>query len=828
MKSKNYFYTILFYLYHVIHVTLLMGLIISCLVLGTWLTIQWYFIPQLPSTELLKDVHLQVPLHIYTEDNVFMAEYGEQRRIPVTMEQVPPLLIKAILAAEDDRFYEHKGVDLKSLLRAAFSLLKTGEKLQGGSTITMQVARNFFLSYEKTYLRKFKEILLAFKIEDELPKEEILKLYLNKIYFGHRAYGVGAAAQIYYGKNINELTLAQFAILASLPKAPSNNNPLINSASALERRNYILGRMLFLKYISEEQHNTAVNAPLTAKLHKLVPEVDALYVAEMVRSYLFEKFGEKAYTSGFKVFTTINTRLQERANAAVRRTLFRYDRIRGYKGPLDHVSIPKKLSDVEKWADKILQKYTVLEELIPSVVLRVRSKSIIAYNQKAGQFKISWRGISWAHKRGRYPRRARQVVRRGDIIMARPLSRKKSKKSEKSQEQDYKPLPDDDSQHSKFKKVRWSLYQIPKVEGALVAIKPRNGAIRALAGGFDSRHSSFNRVTQAQRQPGSSFKPFIYSAALAKGYSPSSPVKDAKRRSGWTPRNYTREYYGWTTLRTALKYSFNASAVRLLERIGVGHAINHITKFGFKRNKIPVNLTIALGTGEVTPLELTTGFAVFANGGFLITPYFIDRIEDMNGNVIFSANPPKICPRCPIDIMEISTNVHSDILVPHKICTKTPRYARRVISSNNAYGMNSMLRDVIRSGTARRARRLKRRNLAGKTGTTNNQHDVWFSGYSPDIVTTVWLGFDTPRSLGYRATGGNTALPMWIDFMSVALGGKSIQSFSSSSSGRSAKKKSSVKSETRRKTKKRTQKKRTAKKRKATKKKSTVIPEQLF
>jgi len=400
MKIKHYLKNILYYPYKVIHVTLLMGLLLSLIVVGAWLTIQWYFIPQLPSTEILKDVHLQVPLHIYTRDNTFIAEYGEQRRIPMTMEQTPKLLVKAVLAAEDDRFYEHQGVDLKSLFRAVLSLLKTGEKLQGGSTITMQVARNFFLSQEKTFLRKFKEILLAFKIEDELPKEDILGLYLNKIYFGHRAYGVGAAAQIYYGKNIGELTLAQWAMLAGLPKAPSNNNPLTNPQRALERRNYVLERMRVLEYVSIEEHDEAINAPLTAKLHGLTPEMDALYATEMVRSFLVEKFGkETAYTSGYKVFTTIDNRLQERANSTVRRTLFRYDRIRGYRGPLDHVSIPKNVPDIETWANKILQKYAILEELVPTIVLNVWRKSIIVYNLKAGRFKIPRGYIGFAYRR---------------------------------------------------------------------------------------------------------------------------------------------------------------------------------------------------------------------------------------------------------------------------------------------------------------------------------------------------------------------------------------------------------------------------------------------
>jgi penicillin-binding protein 1A len=767
-----------------VYVTLLVSLQLCLLAAVTTAAIQWYFIPQLPPIDRLKEARLQVPLQIYTKDGVFIAEYGEQRRIPTTVSQVPEQLIKAILAAEDDRFYEHPGVNLKSLFRAAFSFIKTGEKRQGGSTITMQVARNFFLTPDKTIKRKFDEILLSLKIEEELTKNEILELYLNKIYFGHRAYGINAGAEVYYGKKLDQLNLAQWAMLAGLPKAPSTNNPITNPQRAKERRNYVLGRMLALSYISKAEYQEALNAPLTARLYKRLPEIDALYIAEMVRSYLLEKLGEDAvYTNGYKVFTTIDSRLQEIATMALRRNLFRYDKRHGFKGAIDHVEIPKGVK-VNEWADNILDNYPLVGPLVPSIVLRVRRRSIIAYNDQAGEFKIRWSDISWArqyindNRRGRYPKSARRVVKRGDIIMAKPHLDNQQwyrKTSEKKglKKVTYKLQPSDNAVSPP--EIRWSLSQIPEVEGAFVALNPKDGAIQALVGGFDFYKSKFNRVTQAQRQPGSAFKPFIYSAALNKGYSRYSPINDAPivfkvGDEMWSPRNYSHEYYGWTTLGKALAHSYNVSSVRLLDKVGVDYAINHLSKFGFEPERIPKNLTIVLGTGEVTPLDLTSGYSVFANNGFQVKPYFIDHIENSEGTAIFSANPLRICRNCPREVLATSGDTPSSILVPHTLCTQTFRYAPRVINSSNASTITSMLKDVIRTGTGRAALVLDRKNIAGKTGTTNDQRDAWFSGYSShDLVATAWVGFDIPRSLGNKETGGNTALPMWIEFMGNVL-----------------------------------------------------------
>ena len=859
MSLKSYFLKIL-------HVTLLMGLLLTLLIVGLVAAIQWYFLPQLPPVERLKEVHMQVPLQIYSKDKAFIAEYGTQHRIPVDVENMPPLLIKAVIASEDERFYEHPGVDLKGLLRAVVSLFKTGKRRQGGSTITMQVARNFFLTSKRTFTRKFNEIALALKIDDELSKDEIIGLYLNKIYLGHRAYGMGAAAQVYYGRDLDKLTLAELAMLAGLPKAPSTNNPLSNPERAIGRRNYVLGRMLTLNYIIKEQYDTASKAPITAKHHKLIPEMDGLYLAEMARSFLLEKFGEEGIYKGYKVFLTIGSRLQEKADSALRRTLYRYDRRHGYKGALDHVSIPKKMksSEVKKWAHKILKKYPVASTLVPSLVLSVSSNRIIAYNRKVGQFRIPWTSIRWArryiteNRRGRFPRSARSVAKRGDIIMARYfIKRKKKRKTDKTVAYEVASKAAE-SQQAKFKRASWSFYQIPEVAGALASINPNDGSIIALAGGIDFRYSKFNRAIQAKRQPGSSFKPFIYSAAFSKGYTDRSRINDKKivfyvGGGRWIPKNSSHKYYGWVTLRTALTYSFNVTAIRLLKKVGVPYTIDHIAKFGFDKTKIPRNFTIALGTAEVTPLELATGFAVFANGGFRVKPYFIDHIEDINGKVVYSANPFKVCHKCPEEILLSEKAIESNVLVPHQACSLTPRYAPRVISTRNAYMMTSMLKDVIRIGTAKKARRLRRSDIAGKTGTTNNQLDAWFAGYSPNIVTTVWVGFDRPRSLGHKEYGGNTALPMWASFMSWALRGKSIAPFPNPRgfqmaetrgsrlprSTRTSKKKrrttrktrktrKKTKTTKRRVTKKRYVKKRKSQTKRSVRKRSTVIPAQLF
>jgi penicillin-binding protein 1A len=764
-----------YYFYKTIHVTLFMGLLITLLAAVTSAAIQWYFIPQLPTAESLKDIRLQTPFRVYSHDGLFIAEYGEQRRLPLALHEIPPLMIQAVLSAEDDRFYTHSGVDMKGLLRAVVTLMKTGEKRQGGSTITMQVARNFFLSHERTFSRKFSEILLAFKIEEELSKDDILELYLNKIFFGHRAYGVGAAAEVYFGKPLKNLTVPEFALLAGLPKAPSTSNPLANPEKAIERRNYILGRMQELGFLDTPTYEDAIKAPLTANLHRLAPEMEGLYIAELVRSELLSQFKEDdIYTNGYKVYTTIASQLQNRAQTALRSALFYYDRRRGYRGPFAEVEIPKNLkgSQLTEYAHNLLDKYPTLGGLIPSLVLSTSTRTIVAYNQKGGLIKVDWQDMAWArgYRRNRYAKSAGGIAKRGDIILVRPMLEEQQQFVK--QKKQFLTLETIDQE--KYKHVRWRLYQVPKVEGALVAIDPTDGAIIALAGGFDFNKSKFNRVTQAQRQPGSTFKPFIYSAALERGFSDYSTINDAPvtfRVGGrlWRPENFSHHYYGPTSLRTALALSHNVSAVKLLHAVGVRNAINHVVKFGFDRDRIPKNLTIALGTGEITPLELTRGFAVFANGGYRINPYFIDRIEDASGRIVFSTNALKVCRQCDDRIIASEKEEVKGMVVSHSVCTPNPRYAPRIISARNAQLMNSMLKDVIRRGTAKKARELGRSDLAGKTGTTSNLRDAWFAGYSPNLVAISWIGFDKPRSLGQKETGGHTALPMWMDFMRFAL-----------------------------------------------------------
>lgn len=788
--------------YKTIYITLVTGLILVLIAALISAFIQWYLIPQLPSPETLKDIRLQVPLRIYTKDEIFITEYGEQRRIPMNANQIPKSMIQAVLAAEDDRFYEHPGVDLKGILRAMVMLLKTGEKTQGGSTITMQVARNFFLSPKQTYTRKIKEILLALQIEEELTKEEIIELYLNKIFFGHRAYGVGAAAHIYYGKEVSELTLAEQALLAGLPKAPSSNNPLTNPKTALARRNYVLERMLKLGYIEPSQYDEALRTPNTAHLHELTTEIEAAHIAEMARSDLLARFGEEAtYSNGYRVYTTIDSHLQAAAQAAVRDALFLYDERHGYRGVTAHVSIPHDITPVEEFAHPVLGNYPKQGNLIPSLVLQAKGKSIVAYNRVVGQFEIDWSDMSWArryiseNRRGRYPNNARDIVKPGDIIMVRPIqvdAKKKpeippnsAKKTQSNSASLNKNQPSGAAKQTEPASLpqRWRLAQKPSVEGALVALEPNSGAIVALVGGFDYNQSKFNRVTQAARQPGSTFKPFIYSAAIAKGFSDSSIVNDSPisfrvGRKQWRPLNYGRRYYGPTTFRKALASSYNVSAVKVLQKVGVSTAIDHVIRFGFQRENIPKNFTIALGTSNVTPLELARGFTTFANGGYRIQPYFIERIEDATGKIIFAANPLRVCHQCPAEILASHEEAVSGLVISQSDCAPAPRYAPQVISYRNAQMMTSMLKDVIRMGTARRAYQVfKRNDIAGKTGTTNDLRDAWFSGYSPDLVTTVWVGFDQPRSLGAAETGGRTALPMWINFMQDFLRGQNEQVF---------------------------------------------------
>lgn len=689
-----------------------------------------YLESQLPSVESLKTVRLQVPLRIYTQEGLLIQEYGEKRRIPLHYKDIPPTLIHAILATEDQRFFEHPGVDIFGLGRATLRMLKTGTKSQGGSTITMQVARNFFLSRKKTFLRKFNEILLAIKIDRELSKEKILELYFNKIYLGNRAYGVGAAAEVYYGKSLKELNLAELAMIAGLPQAPSTQNPIANPKAAKKRRDHVLDRLLEEKYITEEEHHHAIQQPILTKYHGTNISVSASYVAEMIRQSLFDHFGPKAYTKGYKVYTTIKGPLQNAANKIVVENLLAYDKRHGYRGPVAHISNSNHYSLAK--LNQLLLHYPNIDTLEPAIVLAVKDKKVLAYNQHNSHINLSWEGLSWARPAlkhgwvGKSPRKAQQILAVGDVIYVQPL-------------------------HG-----AWRLAQVPQVEAALVALNPNNGALEALVGGFSFQKSKFNRATQSERQPGSSFKPFIYAAALNKGYTLATLVNDApvvvddpSQANLWRPHNVNLTFNGPTRLKDALVHSRNLVSIRVLDDIGFDYAIDFITRFGFRKEKLPRALSLALGSLSVSPLELTTAYAVFANGGFKIEPYLIDHITNNEGKILLQAKPSIACDNCNLEK------------------TDPAALAPRVIPEDIAFLMTSALQAVIQKGTAHAAKILNRSDLAGKTGTTNEQVDAWFAGFNSNLVVTTWVGYDNPQSLHEYAA--NLALPIWIDFMKIAL-----------------------------------------------------------
>ncbi len=715
--------------------------------------IYFYLAPQIPSIDRLKDVRLQVPLRVYTRDGELIAEFGEKRRIPVRIDEVPLLMVKAFLAAEDDRFFQHPGVDYQGILRAMIELIRTGEKRQGGSTITMQVARNFFLSREKTYLRKLNEIILALKIERELSKKEILELYLNKIYLGQRAYGVGAAAQVYYGHAVDQLTLAQIAMIAGLPKAPSRFNPITNSARALTRRDYVLGRMHKLRFISNTAYAAAKNEPVTARLYTIASEVEAPYVAEMVRTDMIKRFGNAAYTAGYRVYTTLDRKVQEAANGALRTALLDYDRRHGYRGPERRVTLTED-SDPEQW-DRWLADSRSTGGLRSGLIIEVADKSAQVYIGGGKIIEIPWEGIAWAAKQlsvnrhGPAPKKAADVLSKGDIVHVREMP-----------------------------EGEWHLAQVPEVGGALVALNPNTGVIIALVGGFDFYQSKFNRVTQALRQPGSGFKPFIYSAALEAGYTPATLINDApvvfddpSLERAWRPENYSGRWYGPTRMRVALMKSRNLVSIRLLRGIGIRYAIDYAARFGFDTHRLPKNLSLALGSGVLTPLKMAEGYAVLANGGFHVTPYFIDRILDDRDEALFEAEPALACDQCGKRLEAPEASGVSAQTSNHEGPKPSMNLAPRVITPQNYYLINSMMRDVIRQGTGRRARELGRGDLAGKTGTTNDQRDAWFNGFNQNLVAITWVGFDSYTPLGEKETGGGAALPMWMTFMAEVLAG---------------------------------------------------------
>jgi penicillin-binding protein 1A len=688
-----------------------------------------YLQSQLPEVDALKTVQLQVPLKIYSQEGLLIQEYGEKRRIPVTYDQIPQPLIQALIATEDQRFFDHPGVDVLGLARATVRMIQTGTKSQGGSTITMQVARNFFLNRKKTFLRKFNEIMLAIKIDRELSKEKILELYLNKVFLGNRAYGVGAAAMVYYGKPLDQLSLSELAMIAGLPQAPSTQNPIANPLAAKKRRDHVLERLLDAKHISNEQYQKAIEEPITAKYHGTTIEVNAPYVAEMIRQSLYDHFGQDAYTKGYKVYTTIKGNLQNTANQVVEDHLIAYDRRHGYRGPLAKIG---QINPSPAIIHQILSKYPPMSNLEPAIILSVAGQEATATSRFNQTVTIPWGGLSWARpalKRGwmgKSPTLAKDVVSVGDVVYVR------------------------------FKNNQWQLTQIPDVEAALVALNPNNGAIESLVGGFNFQKSKFNRATQSSRQPGSSFKPFIYAAALNKGYNLATLINDApividdpSQANLWRPHNDKHNFNGPTRMKEALAHSVNVISIRILDDIGIDYAVDFASHFGFQKANLPHTLSLALGSLSVSPMDLAAAYAVFANTGYKIEPFLIDRITNNQGKILLQAKPAYVCNPCTDKFID------PDMIAP------------RVIPEDVAFLMNSALTDVIQHGTAHAATVLNRRDLAGKTGTTNDRVDAWFAGYTPDLVVTTWVGFDTPKPLYEYAAG--LALPLWIDFMKVAL-----------------------------------------------------------
>ena len=740
-----------------------------------------YLSPKLPSVEELREIELQIPLRVHSQDLKVIAEFGEKKRTPVSFDEIPQPMIDAFLAAEDDSFFEHKGIVISGLARAAMELITTGSIRSGGSTITMQVARNFFLSKRQEFTRKFNEILLAFRIEEELSKQDILSLYANKIYMGNRAYGVGAAAQVYYGKTLDQLSLAEVATIAGLPKAPSRYNPLANSERAMQRRNWILGRMLSLGTINQEQYLESSAEQDTASYHGSISELDAAYGAEMVRQEVVNKFGLKAYTEGYTAITTLDSAMQSRAVKALQAGIMAYDQRHGYRGA--------EIAEVaqEDW-EATLKSTAVYGGLEPAIVTEVAEDHLTILTKDGLSLPVNWadglenlRLYKTVNARTAPIESAATLFKVGDLIRI-----------------------------LRHANDRVSLTQLPEAQAAMVALAPNNGGIRALVGGFDYRQSRFNRVTQATRQPGSNFKPFIYTTALKNGFTPASMINDApvvfddvKLEETWRPENDGGKFYGPTRLREALYRSRNLVSIRLLRRMGIDRTLEGLQSFGFDTSDMPLDLSLALGSHALTPLEIARGYAVFANGGYLIKPYILDKVIDRDGNVIYQANPDTVCEPCEtpdnngsannqtesqdidLQLEQLLSNLAQESLLQNEQdswqaivqALQTTNEietvaAKRVVDKQTAFLIDSMLKDVILRGTGKKAQKLNRSDLAGKTGTTNGPRDAWFSGYSPHLVATAWVGFDDNLLLGRNEYGGSSALPIWIEFMGSALADK--------------------------------------------------------
>jgi penicillin-binding protein 1A len=684
----------------------------------------------LPSIDAVTDYRPKLPMRVYSAEGEIIGEFGEEKRSFVKIQDFPAIMKQAILAAEDERFYQHGGVDYWGTLRAGTTSLAAGKIKGGGSTITQQVARNFFLTNEQTYTRKFSEWLLAFKIERNLTKDQILEIYMNHIFLGNRAYGFAAASKVYFGRDVGQLNVAEVAILASIPKAPSSFNPFDNLKRVTLRQHYVLRRMNELSYLTEAQQKAAMEFPLKFNRERQAYAVEADYVAEMARQEIFEQYGDKAYVSGIRVYTTIRRADQDAAVIGLRKGVLEYDRRHGYRGPEGIVNLPAAKEQADEAIDEALETKEITGELIPAVVLSADAKQVVALTKRGETLTLTGEALKF---------------------VARALSEKASP---------VKPVRGAIIRIGLDDKGAPYISQLPKVEAALVSVDPTDGAIRALAGGFDFSANKFNHATQAMRQPGSSFKPFVYSAALEKGFTPATIVNDAPividpgRNGGevWEPKNYDGKYDGPMRLRTGLAKSKNMVSIRVLQAIGPQYAQDYITRFGFDPKLHPAYLTLALGAGAASPLQMASGYSVFANGGYRIKPYFISKITDDKGGILFEADP-------------------------ERVGAEGQKAAERVLDQRNAFIMSSLMRDVVRYGTAAKAMSLGRGDLAGKTGTTNDHIDAWFAGYNPGLVAVAWIGFDNPTDMGANETGGQAALPIWMHYMRTVLKGVKEKAF---------------------------------------------------
>ncbi|PLW69109.1 penicillin-binding protein 1A [Pseudohalioglobus lutimaris] len=726
---------------------------------GVWLAAGTYLYlsPNLPDVETLRDVRLQTPMRVYTREGDLIGQFGEQKRSPLTYPQIPQQFVEALLAAEDDSFFEHRGIDVMGLGRAVSELLITGEKGSGGSTLTMQVARNYFLSLEKTFMRKFNEILLAIEIERALDKQEIFELYFNRVFLGHRAYGFEAASRVYYGKSIGDLTLAQHAMLAGIPKAPSRNNPVSGPEQGSDRRNWILGRMLELGYIAPSEYQTAIAAPVTAELHGAQISFSAHYAAEMARQEMLDRYGMSAYNDGYHVYTTISRPLQQVAREAVIEGLVTYDGRHGYRGPEQRWPLPGNYAaePSQYWLQKLIRIPQIADQT-PAVVTEVLEDRVSLLFAEGSSGELLWEnGISTARAYVSENRTAQPPQVPGDLFDPGDLVRL-TRNAEDS----------------------WQLAQVPAAQAALVSLRADDGAIVSIVGGMGFELSKFNRATQAQRQPGSNFKPFLYGAALEAGFTAASIINDApvvmedsSLEDIWRPENDGGVFHGPTRLRWALTKSRNLVSIRLLQQLGVRNLIAAVERYGFDTSDFTPDLSLALGTHAMTPLEVATGYAMIANGGYQVKPYLIDRVESIGGEVIYQSEPLTVCRECQNSSTAEESGEMSmeEILAADNDRADMTRAAPRVMEERTNFILNSILQDVITRGTGRRALVLERTDLAGKTGTTNGPMDAWFSGYNSDLVTTTWVGFDNYTPLGRREFGGTAALPIWINYMREAL-----------------------------------------------------------